>query len=131
MDSSAIKLLLAKSQNSYRAALLLLENGFIDSAVARSYYSMFYLAQAFLLSENMAFSSHKAVIAKFGQEFVKTGKVPVKYHRILIDAQIKRNQADYDINSTFSIEEAQQVIVQAEDMLRFAHHFFDNFKGID
>lgn len=131
MDSSAIKLLLAKSENSHKAASLLLENGFIDSAVARSYYSMFYLAQAFLLSKNMTFSSHKAVIAKFGQEFVKTGRVPVKYHRILIDAQIKRNQADYDIHSTFSIEETNRVITQAEDMLKFAHHFFNNLENID
>jgi uncharacterized protein (UPF0332 family) len=51
---------------------------------------MFYIAEAFLLGEGLTFSSHSAVIAAFGREFAKTKRLPVEYHRYLINAQEKR-----------------------------------------
>jgi len=36
---------------------------------------MFYLAEAFLISEGLSFSKHSAVISKFGQTFVKTNRL--------------------------------------------------------
>jgi uncharacterized protein (UPF0332 family) len=125
MSESEILLLLNKAQNTHRASILLLENTLIESAVGRAYYTMFYIAQAFLLSKNLSFSSHKAVISNFGQEFAKTKKIPIEYHRFLIDAQIKRNEADYDINPSFSADEVREIINKAEQMLNFAILYFD------
>ncbi|MFM6367816.1 MAG: HEPN domain-containing protein, partial [Dolichospermum sp.] len=62
MNNHEIMLLLDKAQNSHKASILLLENDLCDLAVGRAYYTMFYIAQAFLLSKNLSFSSHKAVI---------------------------------------------------------------------
>jgi uncharacterized protein (UPF0332 family) len=90
VNNHEIMLLLDKSQNSHKASILLLENDLRDLAVGRAYYTMFYIAQAFLLSKNLSFSSHKAVISGFGREFCKNQDIPLKYHRFLIDAQIKR-----------------------------------------
>ena len=39
----------------------------------------------------------------------------------MIDAQIKRNEADYDI----SLEEAHEMINNAEEMLNFSSQYFD------
>ncbi len=55
---------------------------------------LFYVAEALLDQEGLAFSSHAAVISAFGQTFAKTGKLPAELHRHLIDAQSERTRAD-------------------------------------
>jgi uncharacterized protein (UPF0332 family) len=63
---------------------MLLQGAYPDFAASRVYYAMFYIAQAFLEGEGLAFSKHSAVIAAFGQHFARTGKVPVEFHRFLL-----------------------------------------------
>ena len=80
------KALLEKAQDSLGAAELLAKNKYFDFAISRAYYSMFYVAEAFLLGEGSAFSKHTSVIAAFGQLFAKPGRVPSQFHRYLIEA---------------------------------------------
>ncbi|HIH70014.1 MAG TPA: HEPN domain-containing protein [Methermicoccus shengliensis] len=47
--------------------------GDYDSCVSRSYYAMFFMGEAVLLTKNLSASSHKGVISLFGEHFVKTG----------------------------------------------------------
>lgn len=42
------------------------KNGLYDFAVSRAYYAMFYIAEAFLLGQDLSFSSHAGVISAFG-----------------------------------------------------------------
>jgi uncharacterized protein (UPF0332 family) len=79
--------LLVRARESLKAAQALMQLGFYNFSVSRSYYSMFYVAQAFLLADEQSFSRHSAVIAAFGQRFAKTGKVPPHFHRHLLEAQ--------------------------------------------
>lgn len=71
---------------------------------------MFYIAEAFLLGEGLSFSTHGAVIAKFGEFFSKTKRVP--------------HQGDYnapsgltEANAVEQIEIAQKFLELAEQML--------------
>jgi uncharacterized protein (UPF0332 family) len=112
--------LLRKAGESLRAAELLAANALFDFAASRAYYTMFYVAEAFLLNEGLTFSSHAAVISAFGRDFARTGRVPVEFHRYLIDAQDLRNQGDYDIDSAITEDEANQLIAQAEQFLELA-----------
>ena len=112
--------LLRKAGESLRAAQLLATNELFDFAASRAYYTMFYVAEAFLLNEGLTFSSHAAVISAFGRDFARTGRVPVEFHRYLIDAQDLRNQGDYDIDSAITEAEANQLIAQAEQFLELA-----------
>ena len=73
--------LLNKAKESLLASKLLFENNFYDYSVSRAYYTMFYIAEAFLEGEEKNFSSHSAVISAFGKDFAKTGKVPIELHR--------------------------------------------------
>lgn len=125
MSQTECELLLEKARSSIQAARLLVENNLADIAVTRAYYSMFYCAQAFLLSKNLSFSSHSAVISAFGREFVKTKEVPVQYHRFLIDAQIRRNEADYNFNPNIALDEVHRLIEQAGKILDFARQYFE------
>ena len=112
--------LLRKAGESLRAAELLATNELLDFAASRAYYTMFYVAEAFLLNEGLTFSSHAAVISAFGRDFARTGRVPVEFHRYLIDAQDLRNQGDYDIDSAITEAEVNQLIGHAEQFLELA-----------
>lgn len=111
--------LLRKVEESLEAARLLLGEDYFDFAVSRAYFSMFYNAEALLLSEGLTFSKHSAVIAKFGEHFAKSGKAPAEYHRYLIEASDSRNVGDYDIGPGLTNEQAAEQIARAETFLDF------------
>jgi uncharacterized protein (UPF0332 family) len=115
-----VQALLHKAGDSHKAAILLWNEGFPDFAASRAYYSMLYVAEAFLLNLNMTFSSHAAIIAAFGKEFAKTGKIDPKFHRYLIDGQDLRNQGDYGIGIGVSQEQAAELIEWANKFLTLA-----------
>lgn len=112
--------LLKRAQESIESAKLLSANGFQNVAISRTYYAMFYVAQAFLLQAGLSFSKHAGVIAAFGQHFAKTGRVPAEFHRQLIEAHDKRNLSDYDTEIDFTEQQAQEQIDHAEAFLKLA-----------
>jgi uncharacterized protein (UPF0332 family) len=112
--------LFKKARNSLAAARLLLDGGFPQFAVSRAYYTMFYVAEAFLEGEGMAFSKHSAVIAAFGQHFAHTGKVPLTFHKVLVEAERLRHQADYGLPDDMKFEQAQQQLAHAEQFVELA-----------
>jgi uncharacterized protein (UPF0332 family) len=112
--------LLAKARESLSAAQLLLRNQYADYAASRAYYSMFYIAQAFLEGESKSFSSHAAVVAAFGRDFAHAGKVPVEFHRWLIEAQALRQSGDYGQMHIVTDEQASAVVTHAQQLLELA-----------
>lgn len=108
-----------KARDSLEAARLLHSHGQHGFAAARAYYTMFYLAETFLLGEGLAFSSHAAVHAAFGRHFAKTGRVPSEFHRYLSRGMVTRHTADYAIQPV-SEEEAAEQIARAEKFLAAA-----------
>jgi uncharacterized protein (UPF0332 family) len=113
--------LLKKAEDSLNAAKLMEENGYHDFAASRAYYTMFYLAEAFLLEHGLAFSKHSAVIAAFGERFTKTGLVPAELHRYLRDGQDSRNVGDYHCGGTLTADAAALQIARAGRFLEVAH----------
>lgn len=96
------------------------QQGFHDFAASRAYYTMFYLAEAFLLGLDLAYSKHSAVIAAFGEKFAKTGVVPPELHRYLTEGQDSRNAADYTFGPALSESDAREQILRAELFLEAA-----------
>lgn len=97
-----------------RSAGSLLADGSYRAAASRAYYSIFYVASALLLEQNLEFSKHSAVIAAFGQHWAGKGLVPAEYHRYFIDAEEKRGIADYDFETMVTKEDVKRVISYAE-----------------
>ncbi len=112
--------LLESAEESIAAAKYLMGGGFAAAAASRGYYAMFYVAQAFLEGEGMAFSKHSGVIAAFGQYFANVGRVPRAFHRILIDAEELRITSDYGREERVTAEQAQEQITHAEEFLEVA-----------
>ena len=119
---SEIPKFIAKAKNSLEASQILAEKELYDFAGSRAYYTMFYIAEAFLWEQDLSFSSHSAVISAFGQHIVKPGIVPIEFHRDLIDAQDKRTQGDYSIedNAQLSAEEVKIMIEQSRQFIEIA-----------
>jgi uncharacterized protein (UPF0332 family) len=118
-----IKGMLAKAQRYLASAKLLTMAGDFDSAVSRLYYSMFYGAEALLLSQEKTFSSHRAVIAAFGEHFIKSGLLPKEMHRWLHRAFEKRQISDYEFMSGISETDVMDLQGKAEEFMKRAEAF--------
>ncbi|MBI2266736.1 MAG: HEPN domain-containing protein [Armatimonadetes bacterium] len=105
-----ISLLLERAAKYIRSSGLLLRDGDYESSVSRSYYAMFYAAEALLLIKNLSFSSHKGVISAFGEHFVKTGVLPREMGRELNRAFEKRQLGDYEYTFVISEHEAAEIL---------------------
>ena len=116
--------LIIKAEQSLKASLLLLEGGYPDFAIARAYYTMFYLASAFLADQNMSFSKHSAVISAFGREFAKTNLIPRKYHEYLKKAQDLRHLGDYGEINIIDVSQAELEIEKAKEFFNFTNYYF-------
>ncbi|MCX6345029.1 MAG: HEPN domain-containing protein [Armatimonadetes bacterium] len=112
--------LLLQARDSISAARVLLSENYPDYAASRAYYAMFYIAEAFLLGEGLAFSKHSAVISAFGKEFAMTGRVPSEFHGFLIEAQELRHSADYGPRNFVEPTSAEEQINRAERFLDVA-----------
>lgn len=101
MMTPEIQQLLDYADESHEAAKVLINGGFVGFSAAQSYYTMFYLAQALLLTRELRFSSHSAVIAAYGKEFSKTGLLEPKFHRRLIVIMDRRY--DQHVEGRYSV----------------------------
>ncbi|MFQ6135681.1 MAG: HEPN domain-containing protein [Candidatus Hydrothermarchaeales archaeon] len=108
---------LKEAEERLEAAKILLENKRIKDAISRAYYCMYHAARALLLTKDLSPKTHKGVIQKFGEEFVKTEKISREYSSILSKAEELREFADYDVVREFSLEEAESVVEDAEKFL--------------
>ncbi|MDI6839555.1 MAG: HEPN domain-containing protein [bacterium] len=86
MNEEEVKRLIHKAQRSLEVAEVLYKRKDYDFSISRAYYSMFYCAEALLLTKNLSFSKHSAVIAVFGKHFTKTKLLSLNLHSYLLDA---------------------------------------------
>jgi uncharacterized protein (UPF0332 family) len=94
-----------------------LDLGGYDSCVSRSYYAMFFMAEAVLLTKNLS-ASHKGVISLFGEHFIKTGIFERDLGKALNDAYDKRLVGDYGIGFIVTKEEAKDLLEIAQDFVQ-------------
>jgi uncharacterized protein (UPF0332 family) len=120
---SQVSSLISKAGENIEVADLLLNQGFYDISASRAYYAMFYVAEALLLSRNLAYSSHAAVIAAYGREFAKTNILAPEHHRSLRNAFETRQVGDYSLEYSVSEETAARVLGWAVDFLTDAKEY--------
>jgi len=117
------RLMLDKARENIDATDLLISQGFFDIAASRSYYAMFYIAEALLLRRGQHFSSHSAVIAAYGKEYAKTGDLDPRFHQNLIKSQELRQTGDYGYLEPVSADSVSQVLIWARDFLAAAEEY--------
>ena len=117
--------LLKKATRALEVAERLGKSGDAEFSVGRSYYAMFYVAEALLNEKSLRFRKHGGVHAAFAEHFVKTGLLDGKYHRWLLEAFSKRITGDYGIVADLTSEDASLLIGQARKFLEAAKHILE------
>jgi uncharacterized protein (UPF0332 family) len=105
---------LARAEQAVRAARALLELGLHADAVSRAYYAAFHSLRALLLSRGLEAKTHAGAIHLFNTEFVRAGLFASSHNRLLGGIQRSRELADYDAAVSFSKEDADGCLRDAE-----------------
>jgi len=130
MNDELIKALIIKAKRSYKASKRMLEEGYDDFSVSRSYYTMFYCMEALLLTKDLKFHRHSAVLAAFGKEFVKTKLFPSDMHTSLNSAFDLRNAGDYEAMNTVSAVDAELVLKESYRFVQLSEQYLKS-QGYD
>lgn len=117
---------LAKAEESISAAKVLLRESDHGFAASRAYYGMFYAAEALLLARDRSYSSHSAVLAAFGREFVKSGLFDPKWHQALQRAFQVRQVGDYEPLEHVSEATARRTLEDAEGFIQASRNFLES-----
>ena len=128
---SEIASLVARAQKYLGSADLLLKARDFESSASRSYYAMFYAAEALLLSKALSFSSHKGVLSGFGLHFVKPGILPAELGRELKRAFSKRQLGDYEYTFTVSESDAEQLLASGHRFVAAAADYLKQHGDLD
>ena len=90
------------------AANALAIGGFSTSCVSRAYYAILHASNAALAVRGIESASHKGVKRMFGLHLVRTHEIERKWADELSEALDDRNEADYDTDTTWSTEDANE-----------------------
>lgn len=119
-----VRKLIEKAEYTLGVAEILEKEDFHPDAASKTYYAMFYAAQALLKSEGIEVKKHSAVESAIGYYFVKAGKLDPKYHKMFINARKIREIADYDIQEeivepqvTLRLREGEEFVSVIKDYL--------------
>jgi uncharacterized protein (UPF0332 family) len=101
-----------------------IENKYWNTAINRMYYACFYAVSALLAKDKIDVSSHSGVRQKFGEYYVKTGKIDRNLAKHFTDLFEKRHKGDYNDFYDFDEETAfrlypvsQSFIIEIERIL--------------
>lgn len=105
-------LLLGKAQTYLRSAAVLFEIEDYDSCASRSYFAMFYAAQALLVERRVGTSG--GIRVAFGDAFVRSGEVPEEAGVAFDHAHDLMEVADYAHSFGVQQPQAEEVLQSAE-----------------
>ena len=118
--------LLKRAERYLTTSELLIKEGDFESAVSRSYYAMFFSAQAALLSENLSFSSHKMTISAFGENFVKKGIFSKDMGKNFNKAFDRRQISDYYHDFIIDKQEASDILKNSKSFVEEIKAFLNS-----
>jgi uncharacterized protein (UPF0332 family) len=119
--------LIEKAERYLRSGEQVLRIGDYDSCASRCYYSMFFMAEAALLTKGLSATSHRGVISLFGEHFVKTGVLDKYLGRVLNDAWDKRLIGDYGVGLAVAKDEAEDLLAAARDFVGKVKDYLDKW----
>lgn len=106
--------LLKKAQKYLQSAAVLLELEDFDSCASRSYFAMFYAAQAALLHVGDAIPATQGIRSAFVTRFVESGQFPARAAKALNEAAEYQEVGDYSHDFAIRRENAEHVLQEAE-----------------
>lgn len=113
----------SRARESLRATETLTRDGLYADAISRAYYSILHAAKAALHVRDIAAESHPAVRRMFSLHLVKPGKIESEWSAYLTESLDDRLAADYDVEISFSRQEARSECRRTEEFLKRIKHY--------
>lgn len=102
-----------KAKERLKISKELLDLGHSADSLSKSYYAMFSAAKALLALKELDSSKHSGVISLFNRHIVKEGLFAKEYSRLLSEAKLEREEADYEDFVTVTKEDAKHQLKNA------------------
>ncbi len=102
------------STEAFADALIMFENGRYKNTLNRGYYAIFHAIRAVNALSGFDSSKHSGVIAYFNQHYVKERVFPSDIYKLISDASVNCEKADYRDFFVASKEQAKEQIDRAE-----------------
>jgi len=118
-----VALQLQKAARNLEQADKLCTMEYWDLAANRYYYACYHAIQALLINNGLSCHTHSGLIASFGMNFVKTGKVDVSFGRFVSRLEQLRERSDY--NCSYDVSE-DEVMTMKEP----SHQLIGLIKGL-
>ncbi len=126
-----IEVRLDRAREDIETARELFNSGRYRAVVNRSYYAIFSVTTALLLTQRIERSKHAGVESAFIQYFIKTGIIETEYGKIYDYIRKKGEESDYSARITIDKEAAEKVVDNAEKFIvRLAEYLRTQF-GLD
>lgn len=93
------------------------------AAINRSYYAMFHIASAALLTQAVKRSKHSGVQAAFAEFLVKPGRIEPEFSRLYRRSRSQREAADYQDEFVADEATARQALADAERFVERVERF--------
>jgi uncharacterized protein (UPF0332 family) len=106
----------ARGDEAYRAAEVLLREGLLRDAVSRAYYAALHYARGLLLTKGEEPRTHEGVVQRFSLHFIRSGLMGLEHGKALGRLQRIREEADYIAEREY---DQQQVAQELESVQRF------------
>jgi uncharacterized protein (UPF0332 family) len=117
-----------KAVDSYESAALLFTHQRYTAAINRCYYAIYHIVSALVDdSQSKHIKTHKGLIRIFSEEFIKSKKLPLSLLVTLKAAFEKRQFADYDIESDFTENEVNDLLLSTKSFLEEIKPFLHQF----
>jgi len=114
-----------RARETYQDAILLFDNGSVNSSINRLYYAAFYATIALLLNSDIEVKSHKGVKQRLGEEFVLKGIISKDFAKIFAILSDFRHKGDYDDLAEFDedilsnlLKPVKEYIDRIEEIIR-------------
>jgi uncharacterized protein (UPF0332 family) len=98
------------------AASILFDNGFLNDAISRLYYSLLHYIRALLLTKGLEPKSHEGALRLFSLHFVKEGVFEPADSHIFSRLMKYREEADYNPSYMFTKEDFVEFKNDAEQL---------------
>jgi uncharacterized protein len=105
-----------KSKEIFEDVMLLADNQRWNSAVNRLYYSCFYLISALLYKHDIKAETHNGTKTQFNLQFVKSGRIDLKYGKLYSNLFNWRQESDYADFIDFESETVKPLIEQVSEL---------------
>jgi uncharacterized protein (UPF0332 family) len=107
------------AKDELNCAKNLANNSFYRGSINHCYYTCLWLVRGLLTEKEVFTKSHNGAAMLFYEHYVKSGEVPREMAAIVKKLLDERQEAQYDVRSNFTEEEATEIIALAETFFDF------------